>query len=352
MKPMKTKSTRRLRARAAAMSPHDAEFDDYGPEPNMKLSHAFLVVLLLHVIAVGGLYAFNSMKAGKATKLAAATAATAAPVAEQSATGTPPEDQDPKRNAAAEKAPLTAKSAEASKSTTQSTKTTQNAASSAEKAPATEVAPKLSSVKPHQGMLSGFKAALGRLTGLGAGGGAVATAAAQGADPNLPAVDTPAVAAPDAGVPKTYLVKAGDTITKIAASLGVTIPDLEKANGMVGNSVLRVGQTLKVPEKIVAQAASEAGAQATQVAGAVGQLPSTLAAAATAAVASDQTTNAAQAGMTDYTVVKGDNPYKIAKKFKITPDELMKANGITDPKKIQIGQKLKIPVSPKKGAAK
>ena len=39
---------------------------------------------------------------------------------------------------------------------------------------------------------------------------------------------------------------------------------------------------------------------------------------------------------------------KIAKKFKITPDELMKVNGITDPKKIQIGQKLKIPASQKK----
>ena len=48
-----------------------------------------------------------------------------------------------------------------------------------------------------------------------------------------------------------------------------------------------------------------------------------------------------------YTVVKGDSPYKIAKKFKISPDELMKANGITDPKKIQIGQQLKIPVTKK-----
>ena len=46
--------------------------------------------------------------------------------------------------------------------------------------------------------------------------------------------------------------------------------------------------------------------------------------------------------------MKGDNPYKLAKKFHITPEELMKANGITDPKKIQIGQKLKIPAPVKK----
>jgi hypothetical protein len=50
----------------------------------------------------------------------------------------------------------------------------------------------------------------------------------------------------------------------------------------------------------------------------------------------------------EYTVVKGDSPYRIAKKFKITPEELMKENGITDPKKIQIGQKLKIPPSHRK----
>ena len=66
------KRTRRLRARAAAMSTPDSEFEEYGPEPNMKLSHAFLVVLMLHVVAVGGLYAFNSMKASKAPKLTTA----------------------------------------------------------------------------------------------------------------------------------------------------------------------------------------------------------------------------------------------------------------------------------------
>ncbi len=36
-------------------------------EPNMKFSHALLVVLALHVIAVGGVFAFNSIKARQAT---------------------------------------------------------------------------------------------------------------------------------------------------------------------------------------------------------------------------------------------------------------------------------------------
>jgi LysM repeat protein len=42
-------------------------------------------------------------------------------------------------------------------------------------------------------------------------------------------------------------------------------------------------------------------------------------------------------------VAKGDNPYSIAKKFKVTQDALMKANNIDDPRKLKIGQKLAIP---------
>ena len=57
-----------LRAKATASS-GTYEKEDYEieqEEPNMKFSHALLVVLALHVIAVGGVFAFNSIKAGQA----------------------------------------------------------------------------------------------------------------------------------------------------------------------------------------------------------------------------------------------------------------------------------------------
>ena len=44
-----------------------------------------------------------------------------------------------------------------------------------------------------------------------------------------------------------------------------------------------------------------------------------------------------------YTVAKGDNPVNIAKKFKVSYDELLAANHIDDPRKLKIGQKLVIP---------
>ena len=44
-----------------------------------------------------------------------------------------------------------------------------------------------------------------------------------------------------------------------------------------------------------------------------------------------------------YVVVKGDNPVTIAKKFKVSYDDLVTLNRIDDPRKLQIGQKLLIP---------
>ena len=53
-----------LRAKAAAEAETYEDEDYEAEEPNMKFSHALIVVLALHIIAVGGVFAFNSIKAG------------------------------------------------------------------------------------------------------------------------------------------------------------------------------------------------------------------------------------------------------------------------------------------------
>jgi len=50
-----------------------------------------------------------------------------------------------------------------------------------------------------------------------------------------------------------------------------------------------------------------------------------------------------------YVVAKGDNPVTIAKKFKVSYDELLALNHIDDPRKLKIGQKLLIPNKAIKG---
>ena len=59
--PFRPPKKRKLQA-TAARRVRDA---DYTEEPNVKLSSAFVVVLVLHLVAVGGIYAFNALKALK-----------------------------------------------------------------------------------------------------------------------------------------------------------------------------------------------------------------------------------------------------------------------------------------------
>src|SRR3954454_18907632 len=65
MKPIKIprlfKQKKVLAATARRASAAGMEFDGI-PEPNMKLSRALLIVLLLHVVAVSGIIAFNAIK--------------------------------------------------------------------------------------------------------------------------------------------------------------------------------------------------------------------------------------------------------------------------------------------------
>jgi LysM repeat protein len=57
----KPKQTLAATARRASAASAGMDFEGI-PEPNMKLSRALLIVLLLHVVAVSGIIAFNAMK--------------------------------------------------------------------------------------------------------------------------------------------------------------------------------------------------------------------------------------------------------------------------------------------------
>ena len=57
--------------------------------------------------------------------------------------------------------------------------------------------------------------------------------------------------------------------------------------------------------------------------------------------------SASDSGKT-YVVAKNDTPVSIAKKFKVSQDELLSVNHITDPHKLKIGQKLIIPAKTNK----
>jgi LysM repeat protein len=63
---------KKLRASVARRSialPDDVDYEQVS-EPNMKLSRALLIVLVLHVVAVAGIIAFNTIKTRERTEIA------------------------------------------------------------------------------------------------------------------------------------------------------------------------------------------------------------------------------------------------------------------------------------------
>lgn len=259
-----------LQARTATV---DEDIEDYDneSEPNMRLSHAFIVVLVLHVLAVGGVFAFNSLKTRPATS-------------------------------------------------ERSEKTTPAAAAQPE-----------------------------------------------------PKVETAAPVAKPADKPATsgalsYTVAAGDTLTRIATAHKTNVQALESANELAAGSTIRVGQVLRIPSGDVPQVTTSEPKPAivpAKTAAAPVEAPKPVAktveaakppvtapvvkatpapvAKATPAPEAKPSPAAAKAAAGTYVVAKGDNPYSIAKKLKVTYAELMKANKIEDPTKLQIGQKLVVP---------
>lgn len=104
----------------------------------------------------------------------------------------------------------------------------------------------------------------------------------------------------------TYVVHTGDTMYNIARRFGVTVEDLAAANGIPDLWRVEVGRVLFIPA-----AASPA--------------PSPV---------------------TTYIVRPGDTLYNIARRFGLPLEVLASANGIPDPQRIFVGQRLVIPCVP------
>ncbi len=216
-------------------------YDDYEEEPTTKLSTAFVVVLVLHLVAVGGIYAFHSIKAKR--RDADGTAAIAKSAAPQTSGQT-----------ATAKSPVPA---------------------------------------------------------------------------SLPAATAPAVS-PGAA---TGIAQA------VTAKAGAPAPHQEKA-------ISQLPAPNGGPSAVLAQNKAGAGTVPVQTQ-AASKAPSagvpSVKAPVSAASAQTAVAQGVDSAAKTYTVVKGDNPVAIAKRMNVNYEEMLKLNAIDDPKKLKIGQVLKLP---------
>ncbi len=263
--------TKRLNATANPDALSAAYDDDDGAS---RLSGAFVVVLLLHIVALVGVFAFARIKDSRTAKA--------------NETKAPPGATPVPGSAAA-------LGAAAGKNGNAARQPAATPASTPVPAPAAPTAPALVS---HQNV----------------------PAAA-----SIPVNETRANSAESAKAAGkgVHVVKNGETLTKIATANNISVTELVKANGLKNENDLRVGQELKIPEP--------------------GKTPAHTA-PAVAETHPKATEEKATAGSGDsYTVKRGDNLTKISTNTGVKMDVLMRLNGIKDPKKLQEGQKLKLP---------
>jgi LysM repeat protein len=171
--------------------------------------------------------------------------------------------------------------------------------------------------------------------------------------------------APNAAGETTHIVRQGEDYPQIAGALGVLETDLRALNQ---NAAPHKGMLMRVPppRPVIPVAAAPTPAPSAATATPVVS-PTTPAAAVPtpaqpalvpavdvtnaprARAVTAQTADAAPArsatAASSYTVRPGDSIILIAKRHKVQPDALIKANRIADPKKIRPGMKLTIPAS-------
>ena len=124
----------------------------------------------------------------------------------------------------------------------------------------------------------------------------------------------------------TYKVEKGDTLYSISRKYQITVAELRAANNLSENEIIKAGQKLKIPSADISSAAA-------------------LATDNKATTSPSGATLSAATPTKNYTVVKGDTLYSIAKKNGMTLAELMALNNLDNSSVIKVGQKLKIAVS-------
>lgn len=119
---------------------------------------------------------------------------------------------------------------------------------------------------------------------------------------------------------ESYTVKGGDNLSKIAVKYNTSVSAIKAANNKTSD-MIRVGEKLIIPVD---------GAS-------TGSKP----VATPAPVKTSIAAPSVDASGT-HTVKAGEYPATIARQYGMTASELLAINGITDPRKMQIGQKLKV----------
>lgn len=126
-----------------------------------------------------------------------------------------------------------------------------------------------------------------------------------------------------------YTVQRGDSLSKIANQFDTSVRAIKAANGKTSD-LIRVGETLVIPVSSSIGGSSQTPASSNSGSG-------------SASVGNTAPSpSSAASGSRTHTVESGEFPATIARQYGMTTGELLALNGITDPRKLRVGQVLRV----------
>jgi LysM repeat protein len=177
----------------------------------------------------------------------------------------------------------------------------------------------------------------------------------------IAAIVMAATAPAHAAAPRVYIVRRGDTLSRIARQHGVSVSQLASANGLRTTSWVYVGQRLVIPSSAPAPGPSGAstyivrrgdtlsriahqhGVSVSQLASANGLRTTSWVYVGQRLVIPGGGPAPSPAGSSTYVVRRGDTLHRIARAYGISVSQLAGANGLRATSWVYVGQRLVIP---------
>ncbi len=168
---------------------------------------------------------------------------------------------------------------------------------------------------------------------------------------------TPTIAPTSTPEPVVHTVASGDTIGALAVRYGVSSAEIARVNNISLNQVLRIGDTLVIPDTTPAPTPTTPVAAGDNLALAVDAANAATAAAdatptpspeATATPAPEVTVTPAPAGTPEpvvHTVARGDTIGALAVRYGVSSAEIARANNMSLNRMLRIGDRLIIPIT-------